>query len=155
MENEFDFVLINKFYYVLDPSGQILQLCDQINRQSTHSEQAVQVNNLPGPTSSGFVTNNAPSHNFNPNFQSGFQPSFQPAPQVQQQPQQPQQPQFAGMKFLDDCNIFDSINFFDICSASSFIPIEPALYLSTVYAATSVIRSKSICTAAVRWPRCE
>lgn len=38
-----------------DPTGQILQVCDQINRQSSHSESPPVVNNLPGPTSSGFV----------------------------------------------------------------------------------------------------
>lgn len=38
-----------------DPTGQILQVCDQINRQSSHSESSSVVNNLPGPTSSGFV----------------------------------------------------------------------------------------------------
>lgn len=91
-------LLYFKTFSLLDPSGQILQLCDQINRQGPLPEQAAQVNNLPGPTSSGFVTNNAPSHSFNPNFQPGFQSSFQPAPQVQQQPQiQPQPHQFTGI----------------------------------------------------------
>lgn len=44
--------LINTFS---DPTGQILQVCDQINRQSSQSESSPVVNNLPGPTSSGFV----------------------------------------------------------------------------------------------------
>lgn len=71
-----------------DPSGQILQLCDQINRQGPRSDPPPpppQVNNLPGPTSSGFVTNNVqPSHN--------FAPSFAPPAVAQPQPQQ-----FAGI----------------------------------------------------------
>lgn len=59
----------------LDPSGQILQLCDQISRQNSQQSQPVNnVNNLPGPTSSGFVTN------VQPHIQNTF-------------PQQPQQPQ--------------------------------------------------------------
>lgn len=73
--------------YLLDPSGQILQLCDQINRQSSHAEQSAQVGNLPGPTSSGSVTNNVQPHNFNQNPQ----PNFQTASVAQQQ--QLQQPQ--------------------------------------------------------------
>lgn len=60
-----------------DPSGQILSLCEQINRQGSHPDP---VSNLPAPTSSGFVTNNVQPH-------PSFNPSFQQSPQVQQQQQ--------------------------------------------------------------------
>lgn len=102
------FVFIYIWHFI-DPSGQILSLCDQINRQSTRSE-AAQVTNLPGPTSSGFVTNNPQSHNFNQNFQS----SFQSVQQQVQQPPQPisQPPQFARMYSRFSLNTFYSIVFF-------------------------------------------
>lgn len=72
-------LLYNLSLLSIDPSGQIMQLCDQISRQS-HTDQPAPVGNLPGPTSSGFVTNVQP-HNFNP--------TFQQTPTVQQ-------PQFTG-----------------------------------------------------------
>lgn len=51
-----------------DPCGQILSLCDQMNRQSPVIAPP-QISNLPAPTSTGFVTNRAQPYNFNPNFQ--------------------------------------------------------------------------------------
>lgn len=68
----------------LDPSGQILRICDQINQQNIHPDQQP-TSNLPDPTFSGSVTNIAQPHNPN------FQPNFQSVPLIQQQPQLPQQ----------------------------------------------------------------
>lgn len=156
---------IHDFYRFIDPSGQILQLCDQINRQGSRSEQTAQITNLPGPTSSGFVTNNPQTHNINP----GFQPSFQ-SPQQPQVQQQPQPQPFASiyfdipisylhdhstLMFRFDCNILPiylkyklcTILFF--CSATNFLSIKPGMYFTTARAPANVNGTKSICTAAV------
>lgn len=76
-----------------DPSGPILQICDQINQQGLHpNQQSAQASNLPEPTFSGSVSNIVQPHNTNPNFP----PNFQPQQQQQQPLTQPQQP-FSSM----------------------------------------------------------
>ncbi|XP_031639042.1 serine protease nudel-like, partial [Contarinia nasturtii] len=79
-----------------DQNGQIMQLCEQLIRsQNAHSDQSASGGNLPGPTSSGFVTNNVQPYN-NQNFQNQIpntNQNFPSPPQQQQQPQQKLQPQ--------------------------------------------------------------
>lgn len=80
----------SEFFYFfggeLDPSGQILRICDQISQQNIHpDQQPPQINNV--PEFSGSVTNIAQPHSPN------FQPNFQSVPLVQQQLPQQQQPQ--------------------------------------------------------------
>lgn len=54
----FQYYVTCSLFLFLDPTGQILHLCDQITRQNNPNEQII--NNLPPPTSTGFVTNNGP-----------------------------------------------------------------------------------------------
>lgn len=64
----------------------MLQLCDQINRQSFNSDQSQNTANIPPPTSTAFITNNVPLPpqaqipQSQPNFQ--MQTTFQPQPQI-------------------------------------------------------------------------
>ncbi|XP_031617390.1 serine protease nudel-like isoform X2 [Contarinia nasturtii] len=76
-----------------DQSGQVMQFCEQLARsQNTHMDQSASGGNLPGYTSSGFVTNNVQPYN-NQNFQSQITNKNRNFPQ--QQPQQQIQQQFS------------------------------------------------------------
>lgn len=59
-----------------------MQICDQLNRQKPQQLQPQQfINSGPGPTSSGFISNNLPNQHFQPQIQQQFQTQAQ-APMI-------------------------------------------------------------------------